>query len=532
MEHRLPMARAWLAFGALLPLGVAQAQTAALLPLGLVQTQAAAPDAQDTVGRQTITVQPRVAITETLTSNVGLTATNPQSDLVTTLSPGINVNLQGAHVKGFLDYTANGSTYANTASSQQVLNQLNSVATVEAINNTAFIDFSGSIGQQSASAFGTQSTGNTSINNNLTVVSTYKLSPYLTGRLGDTSQYEARLTQTNVQATQVNAGQADYGTSTSDALGSLHFGSRADQVGLGWAIDTSQEQTSYSTAGSTSDYLLNFTLPYVFSPQFTMSVAAGREDNNYLTPDVESYATSGIGAIWTPSEATRIQGLLQHKSFGEAHSFSIDVRTARTAWRFSDTKDATIAPGLANAAGTGNIYDLLFAQFASIEPDPVARAQLVNNYLQANGLSANVSVNGGFVASTEALTRQQQLSFALLGIRDTFTLIASQGQTSSFNLDAQGVGDLSDGAVLNLTGNSAVYSHRLTPESSAGLSLSHQNTYGSLNLQNAALDTVRLDYSRQLSLKSILSLELRHVVSSGAANYDETAITCTLLVPL
>jgi uncharacterized protein (PEP-CTERM system associated) len=477
--------------------------------------------------RRTISVQPRVAIKQTYTSNVRLVDVGAQSDSITELSPGIMASVEASNLKAFFDYTASEVLYANSPASQRVLNSLNTFGTLEAVSNWAYLDFTGSIGQQAISAFGTQSDASVVINANQTEVATYWLSPHVRGHFGDAANYEARLSQSVTHSATAGAGS---NASTTDA--SARLSSTLGQVGLGWSVDASSQIARYAEARSTHASRINLGLPYAFTPQFSASVIGGTETNNLRSEVDESFATSGVGLTWSPSELTRLSALQERRSFGDAHTFTWESRTARTAWKFSDTKDTSAASGQAVGAGTGNVYALLYDQFASLQPDPLARAQLVSSYLQANGINPNATVTNGYLTSSQALQRKQELSFALLGIRDTITVIAMQSETTNLELSAQGGGDLANGAVLQQRGLNVSYAHRLTPDTSLGLALSQQVSTSSSLAQDARMDSVKTYLTRRLSGNALLTLELRHVVSSSVLSYTETAVSCSLNVPI
>ncbi len=143
-----------------------------------------------------MTVVPRLSLTETLTDNVRLSSADRQSEQITEISPGISVKFAGDRLKGFFDYALNQVVYANNSSPSRTQNALSAAASLEAIEDWAYIDFGGQISQQMVSAFGLQSIDNTSVNANRAEVSSYRISPYVRGRLGDMSSYEARYSRT------------------------------------------------------------------------------------------------------------------------------------------------------------------------------------------------------------------------------------------------------------------------------------------------------------------------------------------------
>jgi uncharacterized protein (PEP-CTERM system associated) len=474
--------------------------------------------------RQTVSIVPRVSLTETATSNVLLATSGAQSDVVTELSPGIRINIEGARLKTYFDYAVSEVAYARTPASRRVLNALNTFGTLEAVDNWAFIDFSGAIAQQAISAFGKQSSDPVLINANQAEVSSLHISPYVRGRWGELATYEARYSRGLTHRS--GGGSND---DTADTVARI-AGIRA-QVGLGWALDAGRQTVNYGGGRSTDSDHINLALPYAITPQFTVSVNGGRESNNYSSITKQSHGIAGFGFAWAPSALTSLTASRAQHSFGAAHSVSLDSRSALTAWRFSDVKDVAAAPGQTSSASRGSVYDLLFSQFASLQPDPLARAQLVNAYLQRNGMAPNVVVTSGFLTSTLTLQRRQDLSFALLGVRDTVTLLASRSQTRNLDTLSVGLGDLANSAVLQQRGFSVNLAHRLTPDYSLGVLLSEQLSSGSPTGQDARQRSLVANLAGRVSSKATLSLGLRRVISGGGFSYAETAVTGNLNVP-
>ncbi|NDP38753.1 MAG: TIGR03016 family PEP-CTERM system-associated outer membrane protein [Rhodoferax sp.] len=471
-----------------------------------------------------VSVVPRVSVSEVITNNVALSSANPQSDQITQVSPGIRISVGGARLQAYFDYSRNELFYAQDSSPQRSQNALNTFGTLEVLDNWAYLDFSGNISQQAISAFGAQSVDNTSVNPNRTEVSTYRLSPYVRGRLGNVANYEARYSRA------ISSSDSGLGSdvTTGDAVAKVS----ADRAfgNLGWSADASQQTADYSAGRQTEANRLNLGLSYAITPQLSVSARAGRETNNYTTLDMESYDTSGVGLNWAPSERTKLSASLDHRPFGDAHSVSFEHRTPRTAWRFSDSKDVSTTPNQAGFASLGAIYDLLFIQFASIEPDAVARARLVNTYLQSNGINPNAPVISSFLASAVSLQLLQNLSFALLGVRDTITFVATRSESS--RLDTLSVGfDPNSATLIRQRGFSVNYAHRLTPEYSLGVLASQQNTEGVSSLQDSRLRLLSINITGKFGKNAAASVGVRRVVySSVTAPYGETAITLSLNV--
>jgi uncharacterized protein (PEP-CTERM system associated) len=473
-----------------------------------------------------VTVTPRVTVAETITDNVSLSSANPQSEQITEITPGIRINIAGTRLKTYFDLGLSQVIYAQgtSANRTEVQNALNTFGTFEAVDNWAFVDFMGTISRQSVSAFGTQSADNTSVNANQAEVSNYRISPYVRGRLGYMADYEARYSRSITRSDAATASDVDTADVSAQLSGNSSFRN------LGWSADASRQTVSYSAGRTTEADRLNLGLTYTLTPQLNVFASGGRETNNYVTLDKESTATNTIGLNWSPSETTKLLVSRSKRQFGEAHNLSFEHRSARTVWRFTDSRDVSATPSQTGIGSIGSIYDLLFSQFASTEPDPIARAALVNAYLQAYGISPSATVVSNFLSSAVSVQRRQDLSFSLLGLRDTITFIATRTQSNRLDTVSTALDDLANGSTVRQTGFSVNYAHRLTPDYSLGVLWSQQNTSDDNNTQDTRLRSLNLNVAARVGKRTSAVVGVRHVVSDGLSPYSETAVTGNLNV--
>ena len=222
----------------------------------------------DSVPKRALSIVPRVSITETLTDNVRLSSVNQQTELITEISPGIRISVEGARLKSYFDYSLSKVLYAQNSSPSRSQNALNTFGTLEAFDNFAFVDFSGAISQQAISAFGTQSSGNASINANQTEVSSYRLSPYLRGRLGSMASYDARYSRA------VTHSGAVAGSDVTTVDGVARVGGSSAFRNLGWSADVSRQRIDYSAGRPTEADRGSLGLSYTVTPQLNVFVNA------------------------------------------------------------------------------------------------------------------------------------------------------------------------------------------------------------------------------------------------------------------
>lgn len=451
--------------------------------------------------KKVVSIVPRVTLTETLSDNVALSSVAPRSEQTTEISPGVRISIEGARLKTYFDYALSHINYAQGTSASQNQNALTTFGTFEAVDNWAFVNFSGSISQQTISAFGTQSNNNTAINGNQTEVSNYSVTPYVRGRFGSAVNYEARLSRT------VSRSADNMTSNTASTSNAIKLSNATAFRSLGWSADASRQQQDYSAGRNTKSDQYSVGLIYTVSPQINLSANAGRESNNFTSADTISYNTSSVGLNWSPSERTKLTLLSGQRSFGNTHALNFEHRSARTMWRFSDSRGIPNTPG---QTGNANNYDQNLAQ-------------------QNSMLNPNTSVVGDFLTSAVTVQRRQDLSFALLGVRDSITFLLARTQTNRLDTVSNAIDNLSTSHVVNQQGFSVDLTHRLTPDYSLGLLVSRQDTAGDTAAQDNSLKSLNINLSGKVGKKTSAKLGVHRVLSDSAVNpYAESAVTGNL----
>lgn len=469
-----------------------------------------------------LVIQPRLTVTGIYTNNVNFASQNSRSDFITEVAPGISIVSNGARVRGFFDYSLRSLTYASDLSSTSIQRALNARVTVEAVSNWLFVDLSGTISRQTISAFGLQTSDLTRNNPNVTEVSTYQISPYVRGRLPGIVNYQVRYAET-FSSSKASELVSDVRTTEWSGRFSDDYGNQK----IGWSLQAISRRTDFKLGRTTENTQLLGTISYTVVPQLRFFSSAGQESNNYLTPEQSTYSVYGYGLRWRPTERTQIDAERFHRFFGEGHRIVFNHRMQRLAWQFSDIKDVTVNRNLGDVTGGAatTLFDVLFNQFASIEPDPIKRAQLVNNFLQVNGLNANAFASAGFLSSSVILQRRQQLSVSILGLRDYVTLLANQTQSQRLNDFASFINDFAVTSRIRQQGYGLQYSHTLAPGSSISLLAYLQKTSATESLAPSTLRVYSVNHNNRIGLKTTLTVGARHSIFDGGVNsYNEVAV--------
>lgn len=467
-------------------------------------------------------ISPSFLLNETWTNNLALENGDKKSGWITEVSPRVNIRSGSGKIKGYLNYSLSIFNRSGGQSNNSIQNSLSSALNVEAIGGHAYVDISGNINQQTISAFSIQNTNFNNINSNKTEVSTYSLSPYYRGRISSYMAYEARYSLTTTRAKSANNFSSDTKTSSISLNGDDFFGK------LSWTLGLNRQIVSRVNTSDIEVDSLKVSLNYPIVNNLMISASGGRESQNYTSAAQTDSWTSGMGLNWTVSEMTKISANLENNPLGKMHSLNFEHRTPRTSWRVSDVKSVSMSNGT-NSSSLGSNYDLLFNQFSSIESDPIKRAQLVNNYLQTYGINPNSTALNGYLTSGTSLQRAQNISFALLGLRDTITFTASKSTGKSVSTSSFVTDDFTNSSFIHQSGFSVAYTHRLTSNTTISNQISIQKTNGQFESQKSEVRSTSISASTRMGMKAYLTLSARRSVStSGSFPYSEAAITGNL----
>jgi uncharacterized protein (PEP-CTERM system associated) len=461
-----------------------------------------------------------------LTNNVNLSA-EKKSDLILGIRPGIQIGGQSARVRGFLNYTLDANFYASDLNRATFYNNLFAEANVEAIENWMFIDASASISQQYINPFGTQS-GDTSLNNdNQTQVTTLRVSPYVNGQIAGQVDYLGRLFYSGT-----NSGTSQ-ASNSSVWGGLLSFGATTRWSRLSWGLTFSYREAAFEDTRTEFDQLSIASLTYAITPDLKFTVRGNVETSNLVSVDSETNTGWGLGLRWNPSPRTNLALEYDQRVFGSSHLYSFFYFAPRSVWAISSVQRLStgqFGTGVGATGGGGSTFDVLFAQFATIEPDPVARAQLVNAFIQANGLDPGNSGGTTFLPNQVTLETNNEASVALQGTRSTviFSVFQTEAQAlQSALLNPDNI--LSAGNVITWLGGGVNWAHRLTPRDSLVLNVRGRRTTESVGSEESTLWTGTATWSRQVAPRATMSLAARYQnLSSTTSPYNEAALLATL----
>lgn len=492
----------------------------------------------DARSSQAIVVKPRITLTETWSDNIKVSRNQngKESGLITELAPGIRIEAKTARLKTYFDYALREQFYSTSSANNRTQNSLNTFGTLEAVSNWLFLDFSGRIAQQAISAFGPQSSGNTSINSNSTETSMYRISPFIRGNLAGAVDYSLRYNRSTTQSSASNVSNVDL----SEWIGQLYGGTPFRNIK--WSVDATQQTADYSLGRITESKRLSAMGTFTIVPQFRLSLSGGRESNNYASAEMESHPTHGYGFDWNPTERTQVSAFRERRFFGNAHRYSASHRFPLSSIRYTDTRNVSVLPNQFSSIGLGTIFDLVYQicsqQLASTIADP---AQLdheanicANNWIVQAGISPDTQVTSSFLSSRATIQRSQQLALALQGVRNTLTLLFIRGENQSL-LASSAVNDdflLNNTNSIRQRGISVNLSHQLSAISRLNMMISRQeSTSTGVSAQKVTSMMYQGNLTTKLGSRTNGGISIRHTEFDSAANpYTENALIGTLSV--
>jgi uncharacterized protein (PEP-CTERM system associated) len=474
---------------------------------------------------------PSVNLRETATDNVDQSSdANKTGDFITEIIPGISIEGNGARVKGHFNYRMDNLIYARDSSKNNLQNFLDADGSVEAIEHFLFIDGTASITQEALSPFGPRPTDATSTTRNRTETRAFELSPYIRGRLGETStDYDVRYRYSVVHST----GDASDNSRVGEATASLRGLTR--WTDLGWQVMANSQTIDNDVQRDTQADRARGVLTYTVDPQFQVYGTGGYERNDYVTAETVGRTTYGGGFQWAPTPRSNVHGLWERRFFGNGWDVGARHRTPFFSFDVSDRRDVTTDSQIRTSAGSGAAYDLVFAALTTRIPNPIDRAAETLRILQGGGIPPGLGLPPDFLVGTAFVEHRQQASAAFLGVRNTVAFTVYQLHRNTLAADTTGInGPANQADNTRERGASAAYSHRLTPSSSlSAIGSLLRTTSETGNLASHQWDG-RVSYVTQLGPHASGSLEYRYVRFDSdigsASDYRENALTASVLL--
>jgi uncharacterized protein (PEP-CTERM system associated) len=482
---------------------------------------------------------PFVDVTQTFTDNVALEPSGQEhAQWVSDVAPGFTLvdrtprlSVEAMARQHYFVYL--GKRQRNTAE-QQTQYAANGQAVI--VQDYFYLDAAASGGPQAVSPFGPQVTANLWAQGNRANVRTWRVSPYLRHRFGNTADLTVRYVRDGV-----DAGRNLLGSSKGETeMAHLASGRRFET--LGWSLDVSHQVLDNTLAGPSTSDNAEGKVRLNVARTFALTASGGydRYDFQSLGGRTAGRNWSG-GFAWAPSNRTKLEASVGHRYFGPTASLAFSHRTRHSVWmaNYSDAITTSRAQFLLPASiDTASMLDKLFV---TSFPDPEARAQAVQAYIHAAGLPQTLADSVNYFSNRYLRQKQKQAALLLDGahssllvsVYDTRRVALSVQQTDTELLGSQLANLDADTRQLGI---SSVYSRRLNSRTTALVTaqVGRNQSLSTGRVQDVRL--LRVGVTRQLRDRMQFAVEARH--ASGATSelttraYTENAVSATISVQL
>lgn len=479
---------------------------------------------------------PSVDLSETYTDNVALRA-NAQANWVTELAPTFRLDHIGPRLQLNAIYSRRFYEYADkdVGGTQNAAQNLSATAKAKLINELLFIDANASIGQRDASAFGAvqQNTGNNFATANSAEVKTARISPYLKYRLGSYANAELRYS-----VDRVTSSAGGLNNSTANALTmNVASGNAFRQLGWGLQVNKSKQQgVATADSGGESDsenYAL--TLRWAATDQFNVTALGGYDSYDYQALGGSNGGQAWqLGFDWRPSSRTHLTASVGKRYYGNSYSLQAQHRARISVWTFSYNDAVTSTRQQFLLPSSIDTFSLLDRMFTTTIPDPDARRQAVEAYIQATGLPASLANSINYFSNRYYLQKQFQAAVALNGARTTTVLTLQdmrRNGLSSTDVDGGLLGNTSTMFNDNTrqSGGNVTWNWRLAPRTGV-LASADMTRIRSISANTGSTNRgLRIGLTHQLQPKLRATINLRRASGGlNTAKYTENAISASL----
>lgn len=482
---------------------------------------------------------PEVGLREIYTDNVKLeTDQLARSQFITDLAPSLSIDSEHPRLKLHAAFTTHLYRYSNerVEGTNRSQRQLAANAKGKLVEDLLYFDATASIAQRAVSAFGPQVADNGYADTNRTEVSTWRLSPYLAHRFGQSATAELRYVRDAVKS-----GSVGLGDSTADTVSTSIASGTAFRT-VGWGLQASHQALDNTRSGKSAQDTASATLRWRISEALNATASGGYDRYDYQALGGKTAGSSySLGFIWSPSLRTKVQASAGRRYFGASYALSALHRSRRTVWNISYNDAVTTTRAQFLLPATVDTAALLDRLFSATITDPVARQQAVDAYLRATGLPASLADNVNYLSNRFILQRQLQAAAAFNTAKTTTVL--SLNATSRNALSIQQADSVLLGPSLsNLNDNtrqagaSVAFNYRISSRTDVNLMASKMRTE---SLSTGIKDDKRLlslAMTRQLQQKLKGAVELHraqgNALTLGGRTYRENAVSASLSLQL
>ncbi|WP_290653159.1 TIGR03016 family PEP-CTERM system-associated outer membrane protein, partial [Aquisalimonas sp.] len=278
-------------------------------------------------------ITPRLEQTVTATDNARLAPRGQERrDIIYNVAPGVLVTAEGKRIRGRADYLFNNRFHASDSDRDTATQRYNVRGNAELLRNFLFLDASATRREQSETFLDPVGVGE-GVFDDTTTVTTWRVSPYATQRLGRLADVTARYAYDRVRSRRDSTAETYTVDVTSVPMGRRYFWSgnfewqeiRFDDDEVGTLGD---DPVILATISGTAGVELTRRLS-VFG-------TVGEERNDFVSPtgDIDG-SFWNAGFRWNPNVRTSLEGTVGERFFGRTGSLDLRHQRRRAMWQAS-----------------------------------------------------------------------------------------------------------------------------------------------------------------------------------------------------
>jgi uncharacterized protein (PEP-CTERM system associated) len=235
---------------------------------------------------------------------------------------------------------------------------------------------------------------------------------------------------------------------------------------------------------------------YQVMPGLAGGLTVGQERSTYLSRD-DRDSLVGFSVDWQPNERTFVRGSTEKRFFGQAFDVAVGYRTPFVAVSGAVSRQpGASSSSLGTGPAGGDVASLLDSLLTTRIPNPVERAAAVNRLITERGLPQRLGQASELIDQTPQLVQNGSLQLVLLGVRHSVALGLFSRSARELSRDGE-PSLVSSNADFRQRGGTLVFTRRLTPTMTMGLSAERSRTEG--------LAAQAGDYLRDYRLRSELT---------------------------
>lgn len=249
------------------------------------------------------TITPRLSVGEIYSDNIRLDDDNKEGDLITEVTPGINIVGSGGRIDAELDYQVQNLFFLSNTSDSSISQQMDANATAEVTRNFFFVDATSRMGQSIVDAQGTLSQNNINAAGNQTDFYAYGISPYIRPHFGGYADGTFRYSLDHVR----------YDDDASNSLenrfdASLVSGRKFGP--LSWSGNYVFDDINRSKADNARYEYADADARYRLNRKFSLVAQAGWSNNDFeSSEEIENGSYWAVGGLWQPSRYYSLEAL-------------------------------------------------------------------------------------------------------------------------------------------------------------------------------------------------------------------------------